>query len=61
MGLATAHEELAAELLDGGGHHLGVLGVTLGVGDLDLGDEVGGHLFVLFAVQRDKSGNPNGK
>src|SRR5688572_2783565 len=52
----AAHEELPAVLLDRRGHGLGVFGVALGVGDLDLGDEIGRHLFVLSAVQRDRRG-----
>ncbi|HSW83651.1 MAG TPA: glycosyltransferase family 2 protein [Usitatibacter sp.] len=42
----TPDEETSAVFLDGRGHHRRVFLVALGIGDLDLGDDIGdGHVF----------------
>jgi hypothetical protein len=49
--VAAPVKELAAELGDGAGNELRVLLVALGIGDLDLGEQVSGHAVLGSEVE----------
>src|SRR6202022_130830 len=58
VGLAAPHQEASAVLLEGGRDQGGVLLVAVGVSDLDFGNHVRGHLFVLSRSKGNATPGP---